>query len=246
MITATAQQAMPSWRPSAPRPSARRPLTVTGAPAASLSRCCISARCGASLGASHTTEQSTLPMRQPSSRTSVAAWRSSTSESAPFHCGSVSGKCSPMSPSPAAPSSASVTAWATASASLCPCRPRAPSKCDAAEHERPSGVVAEAMDVETLADAYVDVIGRAPISALRRVPSARSSGSVILRLVSVAWHHDHPSASGLDQRGVVGGLAARGVGGAQHVGPERLRGLHGHQLGARRGVARPRRRRRPA
>ena len=31
-ITATAQQAMPSPRPSAPSPSARRPLTVTGAP----------------------------------------------------------------------------------------------------------------------------------------------------------------------------------------------------------------------
>src|SRR5690606_2831978 len=37
---ATAQQAMPSWRPRAPRPSGRLPFTVTGPPAASLSRCC--------------------------------------------------------------------------------------------------------------------------------------------------------------------------------------------------------------
>ncbi len=47
--------------------------------------------------------------------------------SAPRHRGSVSGACRPRSPRPAAPSTASATAWATASASLCPSRPRAPS-----------------------------------------------------------------------------------------------------------------------
>ena len=56
-MTATAQQAMPSRRPSAPRPSARRPFTVTGPPAASLRRRCISGLCGAIFGISHTTIQ---------------------------------------------------------------------------------------------------------------------------------------------------------------------------------------------
>ena len=62
---------MPSRRPSAPSPSARLPFTVTGAPTASLRRCSISARRGASFGASSTTVQSTLPGAQPAARTSA-------------------------------------------------------------------------------------------------------------------------------------------------------------------------------
>ena len=49
--------------------------------------------------------------------------RSSSSESAPAKRGSVSGKCWPMSPSPAAPSSASITACVSTSASEWPARP---------------------------------------------------------------------------------------------------------------------------
>src|SRR5690606_5272906 len=45
-------------------------------------------------------------------------------ESASFHFGSFGGKCAPMSPSAAAPRIASVTAWATASASEWPASPR--------------------------------------------------------------------------------------------------------------------------
>src|SRR5690606_18791724 len=41
LTTATAKAAMPSARPMAPRPSARLPLTVTGAPTASLRRSCM-------------------------------------------------------------------------------------------------------------------------------------------------------------------------------------------------------------
>ena len=49
---------------------------------------------------------------------------------------SVSGKCWPMSPSPAAPSSASIIAWASTSASEWPARPRLGlGYLDAAEHE---------------------------------------------------------------------------------------------------------------
>ena len=109
----------PLRRPSAPRPSARRPFTVTGAPTALDRRRCISSRNGASFGSSHTTEQSTLPIIQPAPRTSADDVRAAAAASRrPSSARSVSGKCWPMSPRPAAPSSASATAWATASASL--------------------------------------------------------------------------------------------------------------------------------
>ena len=66
LTRATAKQAMPSRRPSAPSPSARLPFTVTGAPDG-LARggASISSRRGASFGASSTTVQSTLPGSQP-------------------------------------------------------------------------------------------------------------------------------------------------------------------------------------
>ena len=66
MTTATAKQAMPSSRPSAPSPSARRPLTVTGAPTASRqpSFHLVAHRAPAS-AARRSTEQSTLPTDQP-------------------------------------------------------------------------------------------------------------------------------------------------------------------------------------
>ena len=60
---------------------------------------------------------STLLSSQPAARTRDIASASNTSESAPENCGSVSGKWRPMSPSAAAPSSASVIAWHSASAS---------------------------------------------------------------------------------------------------------------------------------
>ena len=57
----------------------------------------------------------------------------------PCSPGSVSGKASPMSPRPAAPSRASVTACSTTSASLWPARPRGCSIAHAAQDERPAG-----------------------------------------------------------------------------------------------------------
>src|SRR5690606_25845209 len=125
---ATARQRAPSPRPRAPMPSERLPFTVTGAPTASLRLRSSSALTGASLGRSSTTVQSTLAGAHPAARTSATARRSSSRLSAPARAGSVSGKCWPMSPSPAAPRRASVTAWATTSASLCPARPRSPGK----------------------------------------------------------------------------------------------------------------------
>ena len=81
-----------------------------------------------------------------------SASRRSSMESASFQRGSVSGKSSPMSPAPAAPRMASVSAWATASASEWPARPCGMRDGDAAEHEAAArreavGVVADARRV---------------------------------------------------------------------------------------------------
>ena len=56
---------------------------------------------------------------------------------ASFHRGSVSGKCRPISPAPAAPRMASVTAWQTTSASECPRQAAVERNRDAAENQRP-------------------------------------------------------------------------------------------------------------
>ena len=86
----------------------------------------------AEMSADHVTQQ-----RQANRRLSIS--------------GSVSGKCMPMSPSPAAPEQTHrLQAWEIASASLWPSSPRSPSKRQPAEHEDPGGVVGEAVDVEAL------------------------------------------------------------------------------------------------
>ena len=54
-----------------------------------------------------------------------------------------------------------------------------------------------------------------------------------LEVARVAGDDHDASARRLDERGVVGRLCARGVRGAERVGPERLRSLDGHELVAR-------------
>ena len=71
-----------------------------------------------------------------------------------------------MSPSPAAPSRASVIAWRTTSASLWPARPRAVRNGDPAEHDR--ALAGEGMDVEAHAGARDEARRRA---IARRAPS---------------------------------------------------------------------------
>ena len=183
------------------------------------------------------------PPSSPPPRSMRATSRSMSIESAPCQRSSVSGKCWPMSPRPAAPSRASATAWATTSASLWPARPRSPGNSHPAEHHATGGVVGEAVDVEALADPHGDH---------RRSPTTRWRahdeivGHRELAVGRIAGHGHHPPAGRLDQGGVVGALAAAGVGPAQAGGPEPLRRLHGDQVGARSAWPPPRRRRRPA
>src|SRR5262245_2957752 len=127
LTNAIAWTAMASPRPISPRPSFVFPLMLTRSSdtprtAARLAR--IWSMYGASLGRSRMTVASTLPTARPSARTTSTARLSRSTLEAPFHRGSVSEKWRPMSPAPAAPRIASVTAWHTASASECPARPR--------------------------------------------------------------------------------------------------------------------------
>ena len=77
---------------------------------------------------------------------------SSVSESASFQRGSVSGKCSPRSPSAAAPSSASQIACVSASPSEWPSGPRSNGIAHAAEHER--ATFDQPVRVEAVTDAH--------------------------------------------------------------------------------------------
>ena len=102
---------------------------------------------------------------------------------------------------------------------------------DTAEHQRSARVVAEAVDVESLADA--NGVHRASLSARSRA-QARSSRWVILRLVSSpATTTTRPPQSSTSAASSVASrspaCAAR-----KHRRPERLRGLHGDERGPRR------------
>src|SRR2546422_82429 len=124
--TATAITAIPSPFPIHPIPSFVFAFTETWAGAdssASASFSSIRSTCGPSFGRSAMIVMSACTNWCPASTTFRNAWFRSWSESAFFQRGSVLGNRRPMSPSPAAPSRASVSAWATASASEWPARP---------------------------------------------------------------------------------------------------------------------------
>src|SRR5947208_5049173 len=124
--TATAITAIPSPFPIHPIPSFVFAFTDTWAGAdrsASASFSSIRSTCGPSFGRSAMIVMSACTNWCPASTTFRNAWFRSWSESAFFQRGSVLGNRRPMSPSPAAPSRASVSAWATASASEWPASP---------------------------------------------------------------------------------------------------------------------------
>ena len=201
----------PRRRPRAPRPSARRPFTLTGAPTASDRRVLHLAAARRQLRALAHHLAVDVPGRptgrRAASRPPRAAARASRR---PPSAASVSGKCWPMSPRPAAPSRASATAWADTSASLWPARPRSPANAHPAEHEPArSGRRVKRWTSKPWPDPHGDH---------RRSPATRCAGprEVVghgdLAVVRLAGDDDHPAARRLDERGVVGALAAAGVG----------------------------------
>src|SRR6266480_5893881 len=117
---ATAITAIPSPRPIQPIPSFVFAFTDTCAGPvsnASARRSFIASICGASFGFSMMTVTSACTNWNPASTTLRNALLSKSIELASFQRGSSLGNMRPMSPRPAAPRMASVTAWATASAS---------------------------------------------------------------------------------------------------------------------------------
>ena len=187
-------------------------------------------------------EQSTLPTVPPSRAHQRGSLRAAARSSRrPATRGSVSGKCWPMSPSPAAPSSASATAWAMTSASLWPTRPALAVERDATEHERPRGSSLKRWTSKPW-PTRTSRSRRLASPTTRRGPTRGRRASVILRLPrspsTTTTRPPHASTSAASSVPVAaGGVAARSA-----VGPERLRGLHRHQRC--RGRVSPRRRRR--
>ena len=197
----TARQAMPSTRPIAPRPSARLAFTLTGAP----SRSCEPARhvvgvLGQPGSLAHDgavrIHEPHVPALPPSTTPGPAApWSRRRPKS-----GSLAGKWRPRSPSPAAPSSASATAWATTSASLWPASPAAPGIGHAPEHERPARVPRETVHVESLPDAHRDRHHSGRRSCHRqRLGHLEVGGRGDLDVARLAGHDAHGSAQRLHQ-----------------------------------------------
>src|SRR5690606_25031939 len=139
---ATAWAAIASPRPTASTPSFVLPLTLTAdtsSPRTSATRWRIAGRCGTSFGRSSTTVTSALAGRHPPAARIATERLSRSSPATSFHCGSVFGKCCPMSPRPVAPNSASASAWQTTSPSECPSGPRSDgSRSPARTSGRPS------------------------------------------------------------------------------------------------------------
>ncbi len=129
-----------------------------------------------------------------------------------------------MSPRPAAPRSASVQAWATASPSLWPTTPGRVGKLDPTQHQPAVRVLGPSVDVEPLSDAqtHASNIARAAM---------RSSGSVILRFRArpSTTFTLPPAARTSETSSVASGRY--GMGAAERRRREPLRGLDRPQRG---------------
>ena len=139
-----------------------------------------------------------------------------------------------MSPSPIAPSSASVIACRPASASEWPTSAVVVGDLDAAEPDAVAG--AEAVGVEALADAH----------RARRAGDQLGHGEVLrigeLGERRIAGNQRHLAAGPLDHDGLVGRLLAGrpgGVGGLQRAEAEALRRLRPPEAGAGRSIDDP-------
>ena len=96
------------------------------------------------------------------------------------------------------------------------------------EHKLARGIVAKAMNVETLSYSSRIRSGHCGARYLLSRP-AQIGGVGDLTVVFLASHHDHPSTIGFHQRGVVGCIARICVRAAQGVRTKGLGRLHGAQ-----------------
>ena len=215
---------MPSRRPSAPRPSARLPFTVTGAPTASARRRSHLLAVGRQLGRlqhDRAVDVAGLPARRPDRRhgateqveavgagqggIGVGEVLADVAEAGGAEERVGHGVGDDIGIAVAGQTGLAVEPYPT-------------------QHQRAVGVVAEGVDVEALPHPHRQ---RHSSSA-----TSRSCGRGDLEVGRVALHDHHPATCRLDQRRIVGALRRVGVGRSERVGPERLRGLHGHEPGS--------------
>ena len=194
----------------------------------------MASRCGAILGASQRMVTSTLAMRAAARAHARAGRRSGTDGRArPSSADRVSGKCSPMSPSPIAPSSASVRACRATSASEWPSSACVWAILDAAQPDMIAGNEAGAR--------------RSHCRCARRRGAGRLVGhGQILRRGQLAvglaaLHQRDGKARPFGDRGVVGQVrAAGGCGslvGGQDIGEAEALGVCARHRPARSRVA---------
>ena len=135
---------------------------------------------GAMRGASARMVISTLAMMPPRAESSRPPSAGICEDEAPFHCGSLGGKCVPISPSPMAPRMASVSACIAASASEWPFSRCVMGNFDAAQHHAIASF--ELVEIDALADANIQPrLGICPCSQDSDLPRAISSAVVSLR-----------------------------------------------------------------
>ena len=139
-------------------------------------------------------------MTPPLARTRSAAKARNRSDEAPRHCGSLGGKCTPMSPSARAPRRASVRACSTTSPSEWAATPRSwAMRTPPSQTWSPS---LEGVDVEPGAEPRDHaLIGVAPN---RRSASSKSAARVEFDVGGIALEHGHGEAGPLGQSAVVG------------------------------------------
>ena len=206
--TTAAKQAMPSPRPSAPRPSGRRPFTDTGAPTAAPSRACISSRRAPVWGArrppSNRRCRSTSPsaghvgddVAQQHDRVGARQRRVGVGE---------------VLADVAEPGGAEQRVGDGVGDRV------GVAVADEARARRGTGsrrapaagrVVTEPVDVEALTDSDLESLTRRLAPASQRAGPLEVVGLGDLAVAGLAGHDDDPAADRLDQRGVVGALAA--------------------------------------
>ena len=225
VTSATAKQAMPSRRPSAPSPSARLPFTVTGAPTASreaLLHLGPARRELRRLQHDRAVDVAGRPPRRPHVGDGPAQQLEAVGAGeGGIGVGEVLADVAEAGGAEERIGDGVGDRVGVAVAGQARARP---SNTTPPSTSAPAGIVAEGVHVEALPHPH----GQRHRSSAR----LRSIGRGDLDVGRVAVHDHHPATCRLDQRRVVGALRLAGVGGAQRRGPEGLRRLHGDEPAA--------------
>ena len=166
-------------------------------------------------------------MRPPRAVTRSTAYFRNWSEAAPFHLGSLGGKCEPISPSASAPRMASTSACRPTSPSEWARKPRGVRHADAADHQ----MVAVAEGVHVVAGAGPDVAERGAEAGFLADEIFRCGELHVRR---IAFKGRDRQSRPFGERRIVGEIAAALARGAamgleNHIVAERLRRLRDAQ-----------------